>query len=316
MIGLHIGIAFVISIPFMLFLSLIPINWVWSLGLVVGLIIWTVVLYKTPVFDWTFINVQKNWSVIVANQIVYDKLPDDKNARTKAFPLTSVREVGSGIRGKKPNEVVIESINLLGELVTGTVEGGEKLQCYTRDNIPLLIGWQAVLTPLQGYLVNLARKGEDASKAFFRGEFEQFIISWIKTRDEDNVFSSLENLKKEFTDSIFGGSDVVDPREEEYGIFTNTPQIISVVRDPRFQKAAEGVEIMKKVTLGIGLLNKEFSTGQKPDANVVLATASAAAGIEIPGLLIIPGLGGDGAKEALAHAAKHGVPPSGSKKGK
>jgi len=286
------------------------------IGIPLGVLIWTLVLFMTPLFDWTFFNTKPNWAIIVGNQLVWDEVPEDPNHRIhyEEFPLNSMREVGPGIRGKLPQEVIYEPINLQSELVIGNKGQKDRLlQCYTSEDIPLLIEWQVILTPLRGYLVNMVRKGDEASAAFFQGEFEQAIIQWVKIHTEEEVFKSLDHLKDVFQ-KVFGGSKSVDPREEEYGIFTNTPQIISVNRTKRYADAAEGVKMGAKVATIAGEINGKFGD-QKPDPNMVLATASALAGIEVDGLVLIPGLSGNTPAVAALLAARKGGQITNKKKG-
>lgn len=264
-----------------------------------GVAIWGTVVFKTPVFDWSFFNVSPNWVLIVGNQLQYDSIPDDENQRTKMFRMASLREVGSGLRGKKPWEVVYQSVDLQSELVLGK---NQPVQCVTSDDIPLQIEWQCLLTPLRGYTVNMVRKGEEASIAFFQGEFTQFIIKWVKDRTEAQVFASLDNLKKEF-EKVFDGPDKVHKAEKENGLFTNTPQIIRVQRDKRYQDAAVGGKIAEHVAGAVRTINDAFGDPtNRPDANMVLAAATATTGNEMGNVLIIPGLSGS-AKDAAAVAA-------------
>jgi hypothetical protein len=271
------------------------------LGLYGGVLVWSIVLFKTKLFDWTVFNVQPNWRLIVGNQVVYNELPDDDNDRTKMFEMQSLREIGSGLHGHWPTEVVFDSVDLRKEVVL--VSDGGSLQCYTQDEIPLEITWQTILTPLSGYLINLSRQGEDAAIKYFRGRFETYITNWVKTKPEKIVFDCLANLEEEFK-NLFGGPLNVDDTEMEYGLFTGTPQITRVKRSKRFQDAAEGRRISEIVGGSVLELTKHFGD-KKPDPNLVMMASAAASQVPIEGVFLIPDIGkaGKGAQGLFAAAA-------------
>lgn len=253
-------------------------------GLCLGLITWVMILTKTPLFKWFFVNVTPNWSVILGNQINRDVVPVNPDERIKMFRLVSLREVGPGLHCKLPWEMVADTVDLRSELVIGSSKGGP-LECYTAGNIKLLIEWQVILTPLRGYLPNLIRKGQDATKAYFKGAFEQAIIAWVKTKTETEVFDSLSDLKSFFAEVFDGGSKVSEV-EKEFGVFTNNPQIISVNRSPDYQRAAEGVQIAARTQEAIERLKLAGA-----DANLLLLAAAATTGNPLGNAVIIPGLG-------------------------
>lgn len=298
MIGIHVFITVLLALIFTVITGM-PV-----LGIPLGIIIWTLILFKTPVFDWCFVNILPNWSIIVGKQTEYDEIPENPVERTRIISLASMREVGPGFRGKFPWEVRYESINLQSEVIIGNNNSNSQpLKCYTLDDIELGILWQVILTPLRGYLVNFVGKDEDAAIAFFRGAFEQAIIKWVKGKNEREVFSALNDLKDEFR-AVFSGEDKVDPKEEKWGLFTNDPQIISVNRSARYQSAAEGTKIGEKLSKVIELINAQYpNPDTKPDQNMVLAVASAVVGNDVKGLLLIPGIGKDGGG-LMAAAAK------------
>lgn len=290
-----------------------------GLSLLIGIVVWSLILFKTPVFDMFFINVRPNFAVILGNQMLYDIIPGrpttsnpaGPDPRTLMFDLKSLREVGSGMRGKFPWEVPFESVDLRVEIVIGTKEKGKPLICYTLDNIELTIEWQVTLTPLRGNCANLVRRGEAAMQAFFTGTFEQFTINWVKSKNESQIFSALTDLRSDF-EKVFGGPDVVNSDEEDYGVYTNTPQIVSVNRSASYQKAAEAVQVGQR----LGEVVREISTGlPNADPNMILAAATAIIGNDITGLLLIPGLSGDpkALTAILAAAANLGMKTPGGK---
>lgn len=274
-------------------------------SILLGTLIWSLILFKTPVFGWFFINVKANWAVILGNQTVYDLIPkglsgsnqtnSEVDPRTKMYNLKSLREVGPGLRGKFPWEIPFESVDLRSEIVIGSE--GIPLKCYTKDELERTVTWQVVLTPLRGHLVNLVRKGEDASRAYFKGKFETKIREWMRRKDDNQIDKAStdpkddlkDDLKKEFS-KTFGGENQIDPTEEDYGMFTNTPQILTIERSVNYQKAAEAVKIAEKIQGMIVELKKQIPLA---DQNMILAAATAIVGNDINGLLLIPGFNGD-----------------------
>ena len=294
---LMIGVQIIMILVLAIIITLLTRNVI--LSTLTAIIVWALVLYKTPVFEWCFIIVKPNWSVILGNQTTYDVIDPDRNKRIEMNNLKSLREVGPGIRGKLPWETAFESIDLRSEIIIGNSDSNKPLECYTEDGIQLDITWQVVLTPLRGYLTNLVRKNEDAVKAYFSGQFEQAILGWVRKNKEETVFALLKNLEEEFK-NVFGGPNVVSDTEADYGIFTNTPQIIRVTRSKRYQQAAEAVMVSSNMATIIGQLKDELGDGI--DKNMLLATVAGLTGNEVKGLLLIPGVSGD-AKAIAAVAA-------------
>lgn len=285
---------------------------------------WPLVVLRTSVFDWFVINVISNWVVILGNRLEYDKVPDkpttiapgEKDPRTKMYELASLREVGPGYNGKFPWEIPFESVDLRSEVIIGNGNSADKpLTCYTLDNITVEVIWQVVLTPLRGHCCNLVRKGEEATQAFFRGEFEQAIINWVKTEYEKDLAGKLTHLKEAFR-NVFGGPDKISEAEENYGVFTNTPQIISIKRSAAYQKAAEATQVGERMAEVIATIR--HALGADADINMILAAAAAITGNNIEGLLLIPGLAGnpDAMASVLAAAGTLGIKAGkGGKKG-
>jgi hypothetical protein len=262
-------------------------------SLLLATVIWALVLYNTPVFNWCFVIVKPNWAIILGNQAVYDSIEDDPNERIKMSDLRSLREVGPGIRGKLPWEVPFESVDLRSEVIIGNVD--RLFECYTIDQIGLEITWQMVLTPMRGCLTNLVRKNEDAVRAYFTGAFEQALMGWVRKKTEKEVFELLHGLKGEI-ENLFGGQETVTDEEMDYGISTNTPQITRITRSKKYQQAAEGTAVAEHMGKIINSLKKELT---EADPNVILAAAAAITGNKVSGILLMPGVTG-GAKETGA----------------
>ncbi len=277
-------------------------------GVIVGIIAWSLILFKTPVWDWCFINTKANWVVIMANQTTYDVVPSKLADRTdvESFPLRSMREVGPGIRGKLPWEVRSAELNLESEIVIGNKSSGSPLKCVTGNEIEVFVVWQVILTPLRGYLVNFIRQDETAVKAYFSGQFEQAILTWVKGQDEGGIAGKLSDLRLAF-EHVFGGPNEVHPQERKNGTFTGDPQINSYARNAEFQQAAQAGQVAQRLQVVVQTVNAAFGEGVKPDPNVVLAAAAGLTGKPLEGVLIIPGLTGKDPKSiaALAMAAQN-----------
>ena len=314
-IVINVGIALLLS-TILWWMGFAP-----QLALLVGVAGWSLIILKTPVFDWFVINVENNWVVILGNRLEYDKVPDKPavvvegtpDPRTKMYELKSLREVGPGYNGKFPWEIQFESVHLRSEVIIGDTTN-EPLICYTSDNITLEVTWQVVLTPLRGFCVNLVRKGEEATQAFFKGEFQQAIINWIKESKESEIAGMLPTLNGKFV-KVCGGPDQISVAEENHGVFTNSPQILTIKRSASYQKAAEAEQVAVRMKKVIAALRTKL--GPDADSNMILAAAAAITGNSFDGLLLIPGLGKDPkALAAIANVAgAFGVKAKGGKKG-
>ncbi len=305
-IGIQIIMIGFIAYVFHFFLGI-------AFGSLSGIVIWSAILIKTPVFDWFVINVEQNWAIVLGNQLIRNEVssasnnPNTPDPRTQMLPQKSLRVVWPGINLKLPWEIQFDSVDLRSEAVIGNT-----LKCYTEDNIELLVTWQVILTPLRDeHLANLVRKGQDAAKAFFTGTFEQEITRWVKTKKEAAVFAALNDLKSHFS-QIFGGPNVVSKIEENYGLFTNEPQIVSLNRGENYQKAAQATAVGAII---LDLIQKLRQASPQADANMILAAAAATTGIPIDGLLLIPGIN-NAAGPIIAAAGQVGVQVNANKKGK
>lgn len=260
-------------------------------GLIIGIIIWTLVFFSTPMFEWFFINVAPNFSVILSSQIRNSPMVSGvdqtgRDLRTKMTNSKSFREVGTGWKGKMPWEIPFESVDHKAEVILDNGDG--PLVCYTLEGIEINVNWQVVLTPLVGHLTNLARRGQEATRAYFKGLFEGEIISWVQGKEEKVVLESVAHLKMHFN-QVLGGKNKVSLIEEEHGVFTNDPQITAVKRSSSYAKAAEAGAVGVQMINLIGPIKKLLPG---VDDNVVLIVAGAVTGNNVNGLLVIPGLSG------------------------
>lgn len=289
-ITFHIAMAIILSVMFGL------ITDYWLASFIAGSVCWTYLLCKTRMYDMFFINVKPDTAMILGNQMIRDDIPETEGERTKMFHRKSLREVQAGFKGKFPWEVEVESVNIRAAEPIGTK--GKPLKVTTQNQIPLEIEWQVILTPLPGYLVNLIRKGDDNSKSFFEAEFTRHITAWVKEKDEKDVYKSA--LDSDFCNHL-GGPDSIHEDEKEYGMFTNKPKIISIDRDKKYQEATQAEVIATNIGNAGKVMQTIFTNGDlKPDPNVALVLASAAAGVQTSGVVIIPGLEKTGAENTTA----------------
>jgi len=264
-----------------------------------GAFIWALILFRTPMFEWWFINIRANHAIVVKNQLILDRTPDktetitadSRTAETRItmYPLESMREISSGLRGKFPWEIIVKSVNLQSEILIGTPEN-QPLIVYTRENIELGILWQITLTPLQGSLVNLSRHTETNIIAVFRGYCNEFLRKEARKRAENDILGDLSSLKQDF-EHLFGGPSTVHPLEEYYGVWTNMLQLTSVRRTPRYQESAEAGQVAENISKGLKQLKVGVANSEKLDPNVHLIAGLAIAG-KAPRLnpIIIAGL--------------------------
>lgn len=111
----------------------------------------------------------------------------------------------------------------------------------------------------------------------------------MRKRQDKDVDTGSTDLKDEFSNT-FGGENQISQTEEDYGMFTNTPQILTINRSDSYQKAAEAVMVAEKVQEMLKKLKVQLP---KADQNMLLAAATAIVGNDINGLLLIPGLSRD-----------------------
>ena len=271
-----------------------------------ALVTWAIVFFKTPFGGWFFVRVKGNHAIVLRNELISDKVPKNMQARTILRDEKAWREVGPGFQGKFPFEAVVQGVNTESEIVIGATRE-RPLECTTADNTRLYVTYQVKVTPLRGFLVNLVRQSEDAVIAQVRGEFEQFILHWVKGKTEDEVFRALADLQEQFK-SVLGGPGIVVLMEEQLGVFTNEPQITSVSKHPKYAEAAEGQKTSGFVANSVETILNSFVGGDGQllpgiDPNLVLVVAAANSGQKIGDAVIIPGLGGSDNNAAAILAA-------------
>lgn len=252
-----------------------------SVNTFIGVFIaWCLLLGFTPLINRFFILVPKNSGAVIVNEFRTYERVTSKDKLTKLQPTEALREVGPGIQGI-----------LLWEKVGWLIDLGKQVQlnapitAYSKDNIELNIEWQVILTPLRNYLANLVRHDDDTVRRFFEGRCRSFIIELISSEyaqeaeDHDSIFEKVDDLKTKFG-NLFGGSGTIHPDEEEYGAFTNDPQLIGIKRSASFQKSVEALQINKNNAAAIETLKGK---GLQPK-QALIGTLSAQ-GIPTDGLI-------------------------------
>lgn len=247
----------------------------------IAVIVWSAILFKTPMIKWWFVDVKDNTALILgAHGLIWDKIPTNPNDRAKLFERYSLREVGSGIRGKAFTEVPVASIDLKSEIIIGPRIGEKPLECVSFDNIPLRVFWQVKLTSFVGYLTNNIRHDEAAIKAFFTGYCEQFIAGLMIQSCEKDIREHLADpetgYKAQF-ERLFNGK-LAHPKEIEYGVWTGIPQLISIEREEKWKSAAQAPQIATKMQEAIANLRASFDSGEAPNPDVLTMLAAAMTG--------------------------------------
>ena len=265
-----------------LLLDSLDMFWMITITLGLGAIIWAWVLFKTPMFEWWFIEIQPNTAVVLSAQINLDQIPSDVNERTEMFKVASLREVRTGTHGKLPWEVVVAGINTKAERLIGN-DASNPLEVYTKDDIQLMAEWQDILVALAGFGMYLLRHTEDQIISFFRSELEQFLIGWFKSKTEKEIFADLAKSQKDLAEefkNVFGGPNVADKRERDHGVFTGTPQFKAIKRGKTWQDAAQSKRVLEAIGDALPGLTAHLSEEEQKniDPNLKLFLAAAAAG--------------------------------------
>lgn len=275
-------------------------------SVLIGIVAWAGILFRTPMCEWWFVVIQPNHGAVMGSLKKDDSVPGNVDKRVIMFEMQSLREVSPGWHGKYPWEVLVDTpINLQSAMLIGNGTS-DPLIVYTKDDIGIKAMWQIKLTPLRGYLVNFVRHSDAQIIAFFRGQFESFLIGWFKSNDESDVFETVghADLLKEAFKKVFGGPEVVDTREEDYGMFTNDPQFTGIDRTESYQKAAEARKSAEKIGESIRPLTKHLPNKERLDPNLALLAGLGVAGKATDiDAIIIPGLSGADAKSVAALAA-------------
>lgn len=211
--------------------------------------VWIGIVCFTPLFNSFFASIPKNSGAVIENRFRTYERARNVADHIKLKPTKALREVGPGLQGL-----------LLWERVGWVIDLGKQIiltdpvSAPTRDNIMVTVKWRVILTPLRGYLVNLVRHEGDTVRKFFEGEFRAAITQMISGQYADavvdahgitikpSIFENIIILKGLFIHT-FGGGSVIHTDEEQYGTFTNDPQITDIERSAEFQKSVEAVKI-------------------------------------------------------------------------
>jgi len=277
-----------------------------------GAVIGCLILAFTGLINRMFIIVEGNSGGVIENLLRTYQVPVDPNDRTELRPTRALRETGPGLQGILFWEKKFRIIDL-GKKIDVLL----KITTYSEDNIELVIEAQAILTPLQGYLCNLVRHDPNTVKTYFEGYFRAFIIQMLSHQlaqaipGRQSITDKIADLKDDFKGCL-GGPRVASYEERQKGTFSNTPQLISIIRSKRFQESVEAMQISKNTADAVKLLQ---DLG-KLEPNQALIAVLAAQGVTNENLVDIKYSGFENAKRVyLGFGAMGGFGKGGKGKG-
>jgi hypothetical protein len=273
------------------------LHWVslvgWTNCLYAGAIIWVLILCFTPVINTFFVNVPANHGAVFSNQLLSYEKPIEGSVKLQE--THTLREVGPGLQGKWPWEVIVNNdnnkarafINLQRKVPVGTT-----ITVYTKDNVPYVIEYAVFLTALRGHLCNFIRFFDENIARYFQAQFSQYLINQISKLDEKGLMEAM--VPEEATNdeskeknkhgkigggfkTLFGGKDSIDATEKEYGTFTGDPVIIRIEIDPEFKKVLSG---KKRASAYKEALAEVKSGNEKVDPDLANITAAGLMDIE------------------------------------
>lgn len=190
---------------------------------VISIIIWILLISITR--KWWFVLTEGNMGVVL-----FDPL------------FNQLSEISGGLSIKLPWESIYKTvIDVRKDIFTMNHEKGESYP--TKNGFVVEVKWIVVISPNIGYLVNYVKYKPEDAQIQVRARITAFLNAYISQRDDNEIIggkgksstSGFLDLQDEFKD-IFDGSKVHQV-ENEYGIWTGTPEIIDVDRDLESQKA-------------------------------------------------------------------------------
>lgn len=148
-----------------------------------------------------------------------------------------------GLRLKFPFQSVFKKVDMAREIKS---ESKKETKYPTKNkhnkSINLTADWFLAIRPLAGYLVNyVENRVDDAEDSdvekVFRAKTERFLHQYIISFENDEeVMENLGAMGHEFR-RHFGGEEHIDAMEIRYGVWTGTPQLFGIDREPAVQDA-------------------------------------------------------------------------------
>jgi hypothetical protein len=260
----------------------------------IGLAIWTSVLFFNSIIDEFFVLVPPNHGAVFANRILRYESPTDGDLKLKN--TRTMRETGSGIQGKLPfiERLFSNSGDGDGRMFINLqrrVPIGASITAYTKDYIPYKVTFSVFLTPLRGYLCNHVRYFDEDAATYFQAEFMGYLIRMIHSMTEDELQQSIGldpdapethgfkhgKLEHGFN-TLFGGAGVVTETEKQYGTFTGDPVISEVVVDPDFKKTLAAEKQAQKFNTAVNVM----VSGTHINHDLAAMIAASMAGHDVP----------------------------------
>jgi hypothetical protein len=180
---------------------------------------------------------QSGDSTIIGNS-VDGKIPHIPNGQRPVF---------SGLNMKLPWEFMVSApISMVRETEcqgTISVQGSDKFRYSVTYKCPL--------TPVRSeFLPRFLMIEEKTAIAFFKSHVEGAIRKMFAENGGDLICADYTKYSEKYLSGLFGGEEI-DPNENYYGRFTNTPFLVDVKVEESGQKAAEIGEKAKKLAVAV-----------------------------------------------------------------
>ncbi|HEY4511978.1 MAG TPA: hypothetical protein VJH55_04010 [Candidatus Paceibacterota bacterium] len=148
-----------------------------------------------------------------------------------------------GLRLKFPFQSVFKKVDMAREIKSESkMETKYPTKNKHNKSINLTANWFLAIRPLAGYLVNYVENHTDEAEdndveKVFRAKTERFLHQYIISfEDDEEVMENLGAMSHEFRRQN-GGEEYIDALEIRYGVWTGTPQLFGIDREPAVQDA-------------------------------------------------------------------------------
>lgn len=220
-------------------------------GLGIGFYSWAIVYFA---FFWKYfwIITKPNYDVVIQDYAQFGNKQKTNHQITDPAQIPDKqRGCGQMIIAVRVTEKIVEKPV---HMVKGEHIGETEFEVLDRDNVPLLIDWQAYPTPIPGkWLPRYFQVPQEAADKVFTALFRARLIVLCRQFPGDFILDRLDIFNKLF-EATCGGPRRIDPIEIEQGRFTNSPLINKITR----KALAEGAKQMKTLAQSqaeaIGLL--------------------------------------------------------------
>lgn len=238
-LGMGVGIIILIIT---LLIALLTINDHFT-GLCVGIMFWAAG-YGLLLPNFCFL-VPADHAYVMSNSLIRES-----SARLDTFSgyreIVAQREYQAGFYWRYPWDVLNHDVNMSRKIIINEDVG----KLYTlKDKKTVRIEWQIIVTPLPGNILNYIKTSEADITARVKIRVRKFIQGYIgNLNNVDFGKVGQEAFKKEF-EKVFGGPTVIDDIDERpLGIWTGTPEIVSIEQPEDVQEGINTEQILAAIT--------------------------------------------------------------------